>query len=190
MSRLSLIVKEEVEPIIEIENKAKYEQMNFEVNPIADKEVNDYIEKFLDISDNARNNDKQEKEMSLLEGLKTYPKAAAWSVILSTALVMEGYDTSLMGSLYGMPAFAEKFGIFEQFSQSYQIPAKYQTIMGTCGNASSIIGLWFAGILADRFGYRKTIIANLILVAAFIFIVFFAKDIGMLMAGNILLGFP
>ncbi|CAG87534.2 DEHA2E00550p [Debaryomyces hansenii CBS767] len=190
MSRLSFIVKNEVEPNIEIENKTKYEQVNFEVDPTADKDINDYIEKFLDISDNARNNDKQEKEMSLLEGLKTYPKAAAWSVILSTALVMEGYDTSLMGSLYGMPAFAEKFGMFEPSSQSYQIPAKYQTIMGTCGNASSIIGLWFAGILADRFGYRKTIIANLILVAIFIFIVFFAKNIGMLMAGNILLGFP
>lgn len=177
-----------VESAIEVEYIDKSNKTNIEVNH--EEDINEFIEKFLDISDNARNNDKQEKEMTLLEGLKTYPKAAAWSIILSTALVMEGYDTSLMGSLYGMPAFTEKYGEFLPSSNKYEIPAKYQTIMGTCGNACSILGLWFAGILADRFGYRKTIIANLILVAAFIFIVFFAENIGMLMAGNILLGFP
>ncbi|KRZ98237.1 uncharacterized protein AC631_06003, partial [Debaryomyces fabryi] len=80
-----------VDSAIEVEVKDKSKNMKLEVN--IEEDMNDFIEKFLDISDNARNNDKQEKEMSLLEGMKTYPKAAAWSIILSTALVMEGYDT-------------------------------------------------------------------------------------------------
>lgn len=39
-----------------------------------------------------------EHRMSLMEGLRTYPKAVGWSVLISTAIVMEGFDTILMGS--------------------------------------------------------------------------------------------
>jgi SP family general alpha glucoside:H+ symporter-like MFS transporter len=34
---------------------------------------------------------RNEHEMSLLEGIKLYPKAIGWSVLLSTAIIMEGY---------------------------------------------------------------------------------------------------
>jgi hypothetical protein len=36
-----------------------------------------------------------ERSMSFIECIKLYPKAVGWSVLLSTALVMEGYDVSL-----------------------------------------------------------------------------------------------
>ena len=38
--------------------------------------------------------------MSLLKGLKQYPKAAAWSILLSTTIVMLAYDTALLGNFY------------------------------------------------------------------------------------------
>ena len=34
--------------------------------------------------------------MTLMEGLRLYPKAIAFSVIISTCIVMEGYDISLV----------------------------------------------------------------------------------------------
>ena len=42
--------------------------------------------------------------MSLKEGLKRYPMAIVWSLIISTALVMEAYDSSLLvgGEFYTM----------------------------------------------------------------------------------------
>ncbi len=40
---------------------------------------------------------RREAEMSFKQAIKTYPKAVAWSLILSTAIIMEGYDTSLLG---------------------------------------------------------------------------------------------
>lgn len=46
-----------------------------------------------------------EKSMGLLQAIKLYPKAVGWSIVLSTALVMEGYDLALLGSLYGSPMF-------------------------------------------------------------------------------------
>jgi len=34
--------------------------------------------------------------MTLMQGLKLYPKAIAFSIIISTCIVMEGYDISLV----------------------------------------------------------------------------------------------
>lgn len=38
----------------------------------------------------------KEQNMTLMEGLRLYPKAIAFSVIISTCIVMEGYDISLV----------------------------------------------------------------------------------------------
>ena len=106
-----------------------------EVNPLHKKmtddtiahEAQDFMDKFLDMSENAKDNDRREKHMPLKEGLKTYPKAAMWSIILSTALIMEGYDTNLLNSLYAFPDFARKFGEYNEADGLYQVPAKWQT---------------------------------------------------------------
>lgn len=34
----------------------------------------------------------REHEMTFAQAIKLYPKAVAWSVMMSTALVMDGYD--------------------------------------------------------------------------------------------------
>lgn len=164
------------------------EPIRKDVDSIEDYDIDDYIKKFLDISNNAKTNDKEEKSMSLIEGLKTFPRAAAWSVVLSTAIIMEGYDTTLIASFFGFPAFKEKYG--EYSNGSYEIPTRWQTAIQVSINVGEIIGLFLAGIVADRLGYRFTLIASLLLVIGFIFIPFFAKNIEMLFAGQILLGLP
>jgi len=52
-------------------------------------------------SDKIHNEDAQvatdkEHDLSLVESLRAYPKAIAWSMLLSTAVIMEGYDTILV----------------------------------------------------------------------------------------------
>lgn len=46
---------------------------------------------FLGILDEAKQATSQEHQMSLWQGIKLYPKAIGWSVLLSTAIIMEGY---------------------------------------------------------------------------------------------------
>lgn len=46
---------------------------------------------FLGIIDEAKQATNQEHQMSLWQGIKLYPKAIGWSVLLSTAIIMEGY---------------------------------------------------------------------------------------------------
>ncbi len=154
----------------------------------SDNQIDDYLAKFLDISNNAQGNEHSEKVMSLKEGLKTFPKAAAWSFVLSSSIIMEGYDTNLLNSFYAFPAFNKKYGEYYEHLGEWQIPAKWQTSLSMAVNVGEIVGLFAAGIIADRVGYRKTLISALTIVAAFIFIVFFSINVEMLLAGEILLG--
>lgn len=158
--------------------------------PSQDAVRSDIIARFLGLSQDARLADGVEKQMPLLQALRQYPKAALWSVVLSSALIMEGYDTSLLSSLYALPAFARRFGSYNEVSGIYEVPARWQTALSMCVNVGEIIGLQFAGIAADHLGYRRTLIASLLAVFAFIFILFFATGCPMLAAGEILCGIP
>ena len=153
-------------------------------------EADEYISKFLELSNEAKDGESKEKSMTLMEGIRTYPKAAMWSVILSSALIMEGYDTSLLSSLFGFPAFAKKYGEWDATANTFVVSPHWQTIIQMCTNVGEIVGLYFAGIVADRIGYRYTLISALFLTACFIFIAFFATNIKMLVAAEFLLGLP
>lgn len=40
----------------------------------------------------------KEQSMTLLQGIRLYPKAIAWSMLISTCIVMEGYDVCLINN--------------------------------------------------------------------------------------------
>ena len=54
--------------------------------------------KFATLSSDAKDATDREHAMTLREGIRKYPKAIAWSVLLSLAVVMEGY-----GKQYRIP---------------------------------------------------------------------------------------
>jgi hypothetical protein len=43
-----------------------------------------------------------ERSMTLWQGIKTYRKAVGWSVLISAATTMDGYDTGFLTSLLGL----------------------------------------------------------------------------------------
>lgn len=43
----------------------------------------------------------KEQSMTLLQGIRLYPKAIAWSMLISTCIVMEGYDVCLINNFCG-----------------------------------------------------------------------------------------
>lgn len=132
-----------------------------------------------------------EKSMTVHEALTTYPKAVMFSMILSTAIVMEGYDVVLLANLYAFPSFNKRYGSATGDPNTpYQIPAAWQAGLSNGANVGEILGLFINGIASERFGYRKTMIVSLFAVAAFIFIPFFAKDLIDLQVGEILCGIP
>lgn len=154
----------------------------------SDNQIDEYLAKFLDISNNAQGNESAEKSMTLKEGLKTFPKAAMWSIVLSSSIIMEGYDTNLLNSFFALPGLNKKYGQYYEDLGEYQMPAKWQTSLSMAVYCGEVIGLFIAGVVADRFGFRKTLISALTTIIGFIFIVFFSVNVEMLLAGEILLG--
>lgn len=68
-----------------------------------------------------------EHELSIRDALKLYPKAIAFSIIFSTAVVMEGYDLSLMGSFFGFPPFRNFYGTQDNPEGGRLISAPWQS---------------------------------------------------------------
>lgn len=135
----------------------------------------------------AVNGAEAEKSMTLLEGLKTYPKAVAWSVLISTCIIMEGFDIVLINNLYAVPAFQKRFGE-RNGDGSYEVSAAWQSGLSNGALVGQIFGLMFIGFAVERFGYRRTLMGGLTWLAGAIFILFFATGLPMLLSGEILCG--
>lgn len=130
-----------------------------------------------------------ERNLGIIKSFKLYRKACLWSVFLSTGIIMEGFDQTLVNSLSAYPPFTQKFGV-RQADGSHVLTAQWQTALSNGALAGQILGLFINGLIADRFGYRKTIIGAATACVAFVFIIFFAQNLPTLLVGEILIGFP
>lgn len=131
-----------------------------------------------------------EQNMTLLKAIKTYPKAIGWSALLSATLIMEGYDLALLGSLYASGPFNEKYGNYSTEAESWNVSAAWQSGLSNGARAGEIIGLIIAGWTADRYGYKATTLGSLVLMILFIFVLFFAPNVKILVLGEVLCGLP
>ncbi|KAM0719611.1 hypothetical protein Q7P37_003741 [Cladosporium fusiforme] len=138
---------------------------------------------------NAKAATEKEQNMTLLQGIKLYPKAIGWSVLISTLIVMEGFDIALINNLYGFQAFNQKFGV-QQPDGSWQIPAAWQAGLSNGANVGEIIGLFINGIVSERIGYRYTVLGCLVLITGFTAIFFTAENVQTLLVAEILCGIP
>ncbi|KAJ9608770.1 hypothetical protein H2200_006541 [Cladophialophora chaetospira] len=134
-----------------------------------------------------------EHNMGFREGVRLYPKAIMFSFGLSLAVIMEGYDTYLLGNFFGLGAFQQKYGspagIIDGV-QTYEVSATWQTALANGTAVAQIIGLFLNGIVSERIGYRWTMIGALMFMTGTIFITFFAVNVRMLLAGYVLSGLP
>lgn len=130
-----------------------------------------------------------EHTMNILEGLKLYPKAIGWSMLLSLAIVMEGYDTGLLNQFFALPEFKKRYGR-PTGDGSYEISPAWQSGLTNGATVGEILGLFLSGIIAERYGYRICMMCSLISVTCFIFLAFFAVNLRMLEAAEVLCGVP
>ncbi|RMZ91507.1 hypothetical protein DV736_g1248, partial [Chaetothyriales sp. CBS 134916] len=138
----------------------------------------------------AREAREKEGKLTIGDALKLYPKAIFFSVIFSTAVIMEGYDLSLMSSFFGFPPFKNRYGTASDPDGGKLITAPWQSGINNGVQVGSIIGLYVGGIISERIGYKKTMFGSLVLMIAFIFLPFFAQNIQTILAGSILCGMP
>ncbi|KGY15953.1 hypothetical protein PABG_11203 [Paracoccidioides brasiliensis Pb03] len=142
-----------------------------------------------EIFDNAKSATDKEHRMTLLQGLRLYPKAVAWSVLISTCIVMEGYDICLVNNFYAFPQWNRKYGV-QLEDGTYQVPARWQAALSNGAVVGEIIGLFINGWASERFGYRYTILTCLFFLSGFVTIFFTAAHVEALLVAEMLCGIP
>lgn len=168
------------------------DHLEFASAPIMDSDDNggtEYVENIQDATEDANEANIEERNMSLAEAVKRYPKAAMWSLLVSTTLIMEGYDTALLNSLFALPVFQKKFGSLNK-DGGYEIVSRWQIGLNMCIFVGEILGLQVTGFLVERFGNRYTMIMALYLLCCYIFILYFCKSLAMIAVGQILSAMP
>ena len=130
---------------------------------------------------------RSEHKMTLMESLRLYPKAIGWSTLLSMTIVMEGYDTNLITAFFAFPEFRRSYG-HRQPDGRYEISTPWQTALTSGAVVGEILGLFINGLLTERYGYKKTLIGALVWLCFFVFLAFFAFNVQMLLASQVLCG--
>lgn len=132
----------------------------------------------------------EEHNLTFMGAVKRYPKAAMWSVLVSCAIIMEGYDIVLISSFFAQPAFRKHYGEYIPETESYQITASWQNGLSNAVSVGTIIGAFANGYFTHKFGYRKVLLISLIAICVFIFISFFSPNLPVLLVGQFLCGIP
>ncbi|KAG5764634.1 hypothetical protein H9Q72_007289 [Fusarium xylarioides] len=127
-----------------------------------------------DTSAEARAATEAEHSLSIRQAIQKYPKACFWSCVVSLVIIMDGYDTALLGSLFAFPNFQKRFGIPNPAKPgTYQLEPKWQTALGLASSLEALL---------------KTLLISLFWLTGTIFISFFAPSVEVLFVGQLLCG--
>ena len=86
---------------------------------------------------------------------------------------MESFDMFLNGNFVALTAFQEKYGV--ELDGKWVIPTKWQSALFQAGQCGAFVGVFLAGPVTNRFGYRWTTMFALMLMNATIFVSFFVR---------------
>ncbi|KAK5080717.1 hypothetical protein LTR05_008421 [Lithohypha guttulata] len=131
-----------------------------------------------------------EHAMTVLEAVKAYPMASFWAFVMSCTIIMESYDVFLIGNFLALPAFRNRFGEYHAESDTYVIVTGWQSALQVSGQLGALIGVFLAGPLTSRIGYRWATLTGLMALNVFIFAFYFAKSLPVIFISQLLEGMP
>jgi len=105
---------------------------------------------------------------------------------------MESYDVFLMGNFVALPKFKEDFGVYVNVDGKMQwvIETQWQSALQVSGQLGALIGVFLAGPLTSRIGYRWATLTGLMLLNVFIFAFYFANSLAVMFVAQLLEGIP
>jgi SP family general alpha glucoside:H+ symporter-like MFS transporter len=103
---------------------------------------------------------------------------------------MESYDVFLIGNFIALPAFKGDFGVINPETGDMLIETKWQSALQVSGQLGALIGVFLAGPLTSRIGYRWATLTGLMLLNVFIFSMYFAKSLPVMFVSQLLEGIP
>ncbi|KAM0281203.1 hypothetical protein ACHAQH_003633 [Verticillium albo-atrum] len=131
-----------------------------------------------------------EHNMGVVEAAKAYPMATLWAFVMSCTIIMESYCVFLIGSFIALPAFADRYGVMNNEGTKFIIETKWQSALQMGGPVGAFIGVFLAGPLTSRIGYRWATITGLMALNGFIFVFYFADSLPLMLVAQLLEGLP
>ncbi|KAJ5366655.1 hypothetical protein N7541_000596 [Penicillium brevicompactum] len=144
-----------------------------------------------DMMNDAFDGENEEHEEGVWAAFRKHPWACFWAFVMCFTIVMESFDMFLNGNFVALEAFQKAYGV--KHGEAYVIPTKWQSALFQAGQCGAFVGVFAAGPVTNRFGYRLTTIFALILMNATIFVSFFppqANSLTLLVVGQALEGVP
>ncbi|GLA60123.1 hypothetical protein AtubIFM54640_011554 [Aspergillus tubingensis] len=142
-----------------------------------------------DLMHEAFDGENYEHQMGVWEAAKQYPWACFWAFLMCFTIVMESFDMFLNTNFVALDHFSKVFGV-ETSPGVWAIPTKWQSALFQSGQCGAFVGVYLAGPITNRIGYRWTTMLGLVLMNATIFISFFANSLTLLVVGQALEGVP
>ena len=143
-----------------------------------------------DFLDAARIATEREHELTFRRAVRLYPAAFFWAIAISFTIIMEGYNTYLLGNFYAYPAFARKYGTYQPATDTYLVEPKWQVTMSDVGVIGNVVGLIGMGPACDWLGHRYVIMIGLVFLVGTTFMAFFSPNVQVLTASLALGGVP
>lgn len=136
----------------------------------------------------ARNATEYEQSLAFKPAAGLWWKGIFWAVLFSSTLIMEGYDLALLGASYANDAFNDKYG--QGAGGKHMIAAGWKAGLTNGALIGEILGLWLSGLAAEKYGHRRTMMAALLMMTGFLFVMFFAPSVLVLLVSQVLCGIP
>ncbi|KAH8675243.1 alpha-glucosides permease MPH2/3 [Xylariales sp. PMI_506] len=131
-----------------------------------------------------------EHNMTVLEAVRAYPMASFWAFVMSCTIIMESYDVFLIGNFVALPAFVDVYGVLDPATGKMVIEPKWQSALQVSGQLGALIGVFLAGPLTSRIGYRWATLTGLMLLNVFIFVFYYANSLPVIFVAQLLEGLP
>lgn len=103
---------------------------------------------------------------------------------------MESYDVFLINNFLALPRFKQDFGVNHGGDIGWVIETKWQSALQVSGQLGALIGVFLAGPLTSRIGYRYATLTGLMLLNVFIFSFYFANSLPVMFVAQLLEGMP
>ncbi|KIW32402.1 uncharacterized protein PV07_03951 [Cladophialophora immunda] len=109
-------------------------------------------------------------EPTLWKSIRKWPKVLGYSFGLTSAILLYGFDTSIVGNVSAIPAFQEDYG--RELDDRHIIPSMWMGLWNAVSPIGIMIGSIIAGWLQDRVGRRPTLALGSLLSAAGVAIIY------------------
>ena len=103
---------------------------------------------------------------------------------------MESYDVFLINNFTALNEFKREYGVYDAAKGTYYLQSKWQSALQVSGQLGALIGVFLAGPLTSRIGYRYATLLGLMLLNVFIFSFYYAKSLSVIFVAQLLEGLP